>query len=172
MRNYEKDHLDKFTAKATATVNSVMERNILKLEYTHQIIAKEEVAPRSPSPTLQRMRHVNKKKREGSDADDDKPLKRPFQRMAKLVGWMTAHKHIKDEHLVFAEKILAATKSNSKVKTSDAVTEFSIQQAKCKFKLFYFFRFPTDFFSLPFVKKSTCASNETRKNSNMERGNR
>lgn len=127
MREYEMDHYEKFTTRANATVNSVMDKNILKIEFSHQIISKEEVTPRSPSPTLQ----VRKTQKKAPDTSQSS-APRPFQRMAKLVGWMTGRKYVQDEHLVFAEKILAATKSTSKVKTTDSVTEFSIQQAKCR----------------------------------------
>lgn len=129
MREYEKDHYEKFTALATSTVNNVMDRNILKLEFSNQIITKEEPPAMSPSPTLDKMRSLNKK----GDRVGRPSSKRPFQRLAKLVGWMAGPRQAQNEHLAFAEKIIAATKSTSHVKVADSMTDFSIQQAKCMF---------------------------------------
>lgn len=152
MREYEKDHYDKFASAANGIVNGGMKRNILKLEFSHQIIGKGGAGGtgdglHSPSPSMQSITKPRGNKHRpaglgsvlafgdggGGTGGGGRRASAHFQRMVKLITWMSAQKHAQDQHLMFAEKILAATKSTTNIKVDqNTATEFSIQQAKCE----------------------------------------
>lgn len=135
MREYEKEHFDKYLKTATLVVNSVTKSNILKLEFSHQVVTREETARRPSSPSLLPLSRTKMKRVAGLGSAMAGTSRRSnqFQRIAHLVGWMAGNRVRQNQHLAFAEKILEATKNMANVKAAES-TEFGIQQAKCKKK--------------------------------------
>lgn len=135
MREYEKEHFDKYLKNATQVVNSVTKSNILKLEFSHQVVTRDETSRRASSPTLLPLSRSKFKRVAGLGSAMAGSSKRnnQFQRMAHLVGWMAGGRARQNQHLAFAEKVLEATKTMANLKAAES-TEFGIQQAKCKFQ--------------------------------------
>lgn len=132
MRDYEKEHFEKFSTKATFIINSVMKRNILKLEFLYNI-NKEAVSETTPSPSVLSVKQTKSNRRPsglGSALHMKKVGK--LDRLIKVVGWMSNKKEDQNQHLAFAEKYLKANKSISSVRTVDSSVEFTMQQARCK----------------------------------------
>lgn len=136
MRDYEKGHFEKFTSKATYNINSVMKRNILKLEFSNQVVQEDTSDNKSSSSlssvALSKVKINKRPSGLGSALHMRKSGK--FDRLIKVVGWMTNKKNPEDQHLAFAEKIIKATKSISSVKTeSESTPDFTLQQARCTY---------------------------------------
>lgn len=132
MREYEKEHFDKYLKNATLVVNSVTKSNILKLEFSHRVLTREETTRRPSSPSLLPLSRTKMKRVAGlgsAMASTSRPSNQ-FQRIAHLVGWMAGSRVRQNQHLAFAEKVLEATKNMSNMKAAES-TEFGIQQAKC-----------------------------------------
>lgn len=132
MRDYEKEHFEKFSTKATFIINSVMKRNILKLEFLYNT-DKEAVSETTPSPSVLSVKQTKSNRRPsglGSALQMKKVGK--LDRLIKVVGWMSNKKEDQNQHLAFAEKYLRANKSNSSVRTIDSSAEFTLQQARRK----------------------------------------
>lgn len=135
MRDYEKEHFEKFSTKATFIINSVMKRNILKLEFLHNVDKETAAASETTaSPSVLSVNKQTKSNRRPSGLGSALQMKKvgKLDRLIKVVGWMSNKKEDQNQHLAFAEKYLKANKSISSVKTIDSSVEFTMQQARCK----------------------------------------
>uniref|UniRef100_A0A336KIK9 CSON011062 protein n=1 Tax=Culicoides sonorensis TaxID=179676 RepID=A0A336KIK9_CULSO len=135
MRDYEKEHFDKFSTKATFIINSVMKRNILQLEFLQKVDKEVAISDATPTPSslsTKQSKGVRNHSGLGSALQMKKVGK--LDRLIKVVGWMSSKKEDQNQHLAFAEKYLKAHKSVSSVKLTESNVDFTMQQAKLMVK--------------------------------------
>ncbi|XP_053669700.1 dynein axonemal heavy chain 10 [Anopheles nili] len=126
-KEYEKDNFERFIGYGTKTVNSVLKRNILKLEFSETILE------------LTREKSAQKSKK-------DKPsTRRPsalmtgkdrsrYTNIATAVRWLVNRPDAMDPQLALAQKLVRAVRNTpSQISTSGTQTpasEFKINQAQ------------------------------------------
>ncbi|XP_050088792.1 dynein axonemal heavy chain 10 [Anopheles aquasalis] len=128
-KDYEQDNFQKFTARGTKTVNSVLKRNILKLEFCETILELEKVkkgpkakqqdktAPRRPSALM---------------AGKDKAR---YTNIATAVRWLVNRPDAQDPQLALAQKLVRAARNTPSQGSSSGMQtptsgQFKINQAQ------------------------------------------
>uniref|UniRef100_A0A8W7PMI7 AAA+ ATPase domain-containing protein n=1 Tax=Anopheles coluzzii TaxID=1518534 RepID=A0A8W7PMI7_ANOCL len=133
---YEKDNFQKFTTYGTKTVNGVLKRNILKLEFCDTMLGK--VGKGSQA--------ISVKERKASKAKKDKlSARRPsalmtgkdrsrYTNIATAVRWLVNRPDALDPQLALAQKLVRAARNTpSQISSSGSQTpasEFKINQAQ------------------------------------------
>uniref|UniRef100_A0A182NRZ8 AAA+ ATPase domain-containing protein n=1 Tax=Anopheles dirus TaxID=7168 RepID=A0A182NRZ8_9DIPT len=127
-QEYEKDNFQKFTAHGTKTVNGVLKRNILKLEFCETILE------------LQREKKVSKSKKD-KPASERRPSalmtgkdRTRYTNIATAVRWLVNRPDALDPQLALAQKLVRAARNTPSQVSSDGsatpASEFKINQAQ------------------------------------------
>uniref|UniRef100_A0A182Y3M8 Dynein heavy chain tail domain-containing protein n=1 Tax=Anopheles stephensi TaxID=30069 RepID=A0A182Y3M8_ANOST len=126
-KGYEKDNFQKFTTYGTKTVNSVLKRNILKLEFCETML------------------ELQKEKKSASAKKEKASLRRPsalmtgkdrtrYTNIATAVRWLVNRPDGLDPQLALAQKLVRAARNTpSQISSSGSQTpasEFKINQAQ------------------------------------------
>uniref|UniRef100_A0A182K9N2 Uncharacterized protein n=1 Tax=Anopheles christyi TaxID=43041 RepID=A0A182K9N2_9DIPT len=126
-KEYEKDNFQKFTTYGTKTVNSVLKRNILKLEFCDTMLE------------LQKERKMSKTKKDKLSARRPSALmtgkdRSRYTNIATAVRWLVNRPDALDPQLALAQKLVRAARSTpSQMSSSGSQTpasEFKINQAQ------------------------------------------
>uniref|UniRef100_A0A182TQL6 AAA+ ATPase domain-containing protein n=1 Tax=Anopheles melas TaxID=34690 RepID=A0A182TQL6_9DIPT len=124
---YEKDNFQKFTTYGTKTVNGVLKRNILKLEFCDTMLE------------LQKERKASKAKKDKLSARRPSALmtgkdRSRYTNIATAVRWLVNRPDALDPQLALAQKLVRAARNTpSQISSSGSQTpasEFKINQAQ------------------------------------------
>uniref|UniRef100_A0A182IR22 AAA+ ATPase domain-containing protein n=1 Tax=Anopheles atroparvus TaxID=41427 RepID=A0A182IR22_ANOAO len=127
-KGYEKDNFQKFTVHGTKTVNSVLKRNILKLEFCDTMI------------------ELQNEKKTAKSKKDQPSTRRPsalmtgkdrsrYTNIATAVRWLVTRPDAQDPQLALAQKLVRAARNTPSQVSSGSGTqtpanEFKINQAQ------------------------------------------
>ncbi|XP_055585528.1 dynein axonemal heavy chain 10-like [Uranotaenia lowii] len=128
LKDYEKDNFQEYSAFATRTVNSVLRRNILKLEFCEPIFELEQ----NKRSARMKKQQMDKKPRRPSalmaGADSNK-----YVNIATAVRWIVQRPDSVNPELSLAQKLVQASKNTSLSGSASGIqtpaAEFKIKQA-------------------------------------------
>uniref|UniRef100_A0A182QX06 Dynein heavy chain tail domain-containing protein n=1 Tax=Anopheles farauti TaxID=69004 RepID=A0A182QX06_9DIPT len=133
-QEYEKDNFQKFTAHGTKTVNGVLKRNILKLEFCETML---ELQKEIKVPKSRKDKPASERRPSALMTGKDRSR---YTNIATAVRWLVNRPDVLDPQLALAQKLVRAARhtpsQGSSTGPATPANEFKINQAQRKFVVF------------------------------------